>query len=266
MKKLFFSAITILLLPIVAISILLFTKRNVFDNPDFWYGYMAYFGTVILGAIAVWQNISAQKTNERLTKENNNLQKIIVQKTLPIIKVESISSHSSTFVSTIANVPETKNTFSISRTYKERQANSVVRQLLVNIDTAQNDRCFQKLVSLKIINISDAFVRHIAIDQIEISGYAKEFDSIVCYNQVAGNGFSDLLAANDAVEIKVAFFTSDERKAAIWDSPLGGLAFTLYLTNTTINGIQFHEFISINVTDEGYSKVSYGEKTIKHGG
>ncbi len=56
-----------LLLPFIAISIVYFTaKINVFNNPDFWYGYMAYFGTVALAAVSLWQNENANMINQRL--------------------------------------------------------------------------------------------------------------------------------------------------------------------------------------------------------
>lgn len=51
----------------------------------------------------------------------------------------------------------------------------------------------------------------------------------------------------------------------MWDNILGGLAFTLYVTNTSINGIQFQEYIDIRVANNNYVKISYGEKTANNG-
>ncbi len=59
MKKIVIGTTIILLSPFIVISVLLFFKINVFDNPDFWYGYMTYFGTITLGAIALMQNNQA---------------------------------------------------------------------------------------------------------------------------------------------------------------------------------------------------------------
>ena len=42
---------------------------------------------------------------------------------------------------------------------------------------------------------------------------------------------------------------------------MGGLALTLYATNTSINGIQFQEYINIRISDNNYVKASYGENT-----
>lgn len=62
--------IFILLLPIIAIYIV-YKSLNIiiFDNPDFWYGYMAYFGTTILAGVAFWQNMNANETNKRLMEQ-----------------------------------------------------------------------------------------------------------------------------------------------------------------------------------------------------
>ena len=39
--------------------------KVVYDNPDFWYGYMAYFGTVSLAVVSLIQNVNAKEINDR---------------------------------------------------------------------------------------------------------------------------------------------------------------------------------------------------------
>lgn len=71
MKKthFFIIGITILILPIIAIGfVYAFLSKNIFDNPDFWYGYMAYFGTACLAMVSLWQNENANKINEKLNQ------------------------------------------------------------------------------------------------------------------------------------------------------------------------------------------------------
>ena len=59
--------ITPLFLPLIVIGVVYLMKGPfIFDNPDFWYGYMAYFGTVSLAAVALWQNENANLINKRL--------------------------------------------------------------------------------------------------------------------------------------------------------------------------------------------------------
>lgn len=51
---------------LVILLVYLICEINIFDNPDFWYGYMAYFGTISLAAVALWQNENANRTNKRI--------------------------------------------------------------------------------------------------------------------------------------------------------------------------------------------------------
>lgn len=64
-------SILVVFLPLVVIGIIyLITKKIIFLNePDFWYGYMAYFGTVTLAAVSLWQNENANQTNKRMMEQ-----------------------------------------------------------------------------------------------------------------------------------------------------------------------------------------------------
>lgn len=67
----------ILALPFIALSaVYLISKINIFDNPEFWYGYMAYFGTVALAAVAVWQNRIIKEEND---KSQERLERLTIQ-------------------------------------------------------------------------------------------------------------------------------------------------------------------------------------------
>lgn len=60
-------SLLLLLLPLLTILIVfLSAKINIFDNADFWYNYMAYFGTVALAAVAVWQTKKANDISQTL--------------------------------------------------------------------------------------------------------------------------------------------------------------------------------------------------------
>ena len=64
-------------MPIIAIHVVFLTlKYYIFDNPDFWYGYMAYFGTIILAAVALWQNHIFKEEND---KSQERLEEISTQ-------------------------------------------------------------------------------------------------------------------------------------------------------------------------------------------
>lgn len=69
-KHILLITISMLILPLVLIAIawVVFNKF-IFDNPNFWYGYMAYFGTIVLASVSLWQNENAKETNERMTQQ-----------------------------------------------------------------------------------------------------------------------------------------------------------------------------------------------------
>ena len=53
-------------------------------------GFEAFIGTIVLGFVTVYQSGKASRENERLSRENNFLQRISVQRLLPLVSVESI--------------------------------------------------------------------------------------------------------------------------------------------------------------------------------
>lgn len=88
MKKAYIIILSLffLVLPFIAIElVLLIFKINIFDNPDFWYGYMAYFGTVALASVALVQNYNSNVINDRLLVMQEELQRFqIKEKAAPI--------------------------------------------------------------------------------------------------------------------------------------------------------------------------------------
>ena len=78
-------SLLLLLLPLFTILIVfLSAKINIFDNADFWYNYMAYFGTVALAAVAVWQTKKANDISQTLLE-------IEVDKKTPRVDIRGIT-------------------------------------------------------------------------------------------------------------------------------------------------------------------------------
>lgn len=230
-------------------------------------GFETLFGTVFLGLLTVHLTNQANTINERLGKENNDMQKIMAQKMLPVLRLESARTYNSAIVKTKpTNFP--KNTeFLRVITHNENEPNIVQQKVYVNIDvdTGDDTPLYVKQVSFKLVNISDTIFRHISLDHIEISGYKGKTEPVLCKNQATGDGISALITTNEGVDVAVIVYTKNGELVDLWDNILGGLAFTLYVTNTSINGIQFQEYIDIRVADNNYVKISYGEKTANNG-
>lgn len=253
------------MLPIIMGCIgLKFFQKKILYNCDFWLGYMTYFGTVLLGAISFWQNLNAQDANKRLTEENNNLQKIMVQSLIPTVRVENLEivPVEKEFINK-SHFPK-KETFSFVRTYKKNESGEVLRKVMVNVDAdADNLPLYEKQVRFQFENISNCFIRHIAIDHIEILGFQNHFNSIICKSSRSGDGFGGLYCPKDTLDIQVSFYTNDKVKKELWDNNSAGIGFILYLTNISMQDIPFNEYVEIEIYNNGYQKVSYGSKLLE---
>lgn len=87
------------------------------DALEYVSGFQALLGTIILGIITVEQGQDAQKVNERLSEENNKLQKIMAQKLLPVVKMTNPSCKPTMIHrGALSYVPQSKQ-FRIIRSY-----------------------------------------------------------------------------------------------------------------------------------------------------
>lgn len=208
-------------------------------------GFEALLGTVILGIITVKQNES-----------NLYLQKITAQKMFPVIAISNPSSYRTTTCKTYVHDFPKKQHFNkgiLSNTTENKQI------IKTNVDVEGNTPEFVKAISFQIINKSEAVIRHISVDDICIDGYQGKTEPVYCKNRTTGSGISCLLGAEDVIEVQTQLFFDNQEYEQLWDNRLGGISITFFVTNTTITGIQFHEFIQMRLTNEGYSNIKYGE-------
>lgn len=226
-------------------------------------GFEAFLGTVFLGMVSLEQSRKAEETNKRLSEENNYLQKVMSQKLLPVVKISKSESGPSENAIRPREFPTAHSFFR-----RESFSRSSVQEFIVNIDVddAGNEApIYKKKLSLSLENVSDAMLRHFCIDGITIAGYRDRFSTISCTNLRPGDGISGLLGTKDQFRIDITFYYSNEEIKTAWELYSGGLGATLFSSNTTITGIQFHEFMSITINDHGYSHISYGEKPFEGG-
>ena len=276
--KILVTIITILvfIVPLIVVHILFkstaihswfIAKWSAGDLLGYIAGFASLLGTVFLGLITVYFADQANEINERLGKENNDMQKIMAQKMLPVLRLESARTYNSAIVKTKpTNFPKSTEFLRVIA-HNENEPNIVHQKVYVNIDvdTGDDTPLYVKQVSFKLVNISDTIFRHISLDHIEISGFKGKTEPVLCKNQAIGDGISALITTNEGVDVAVIVYTKNGELVDLWDNILGGLAFTLYVTNTSINGIQFQEYIDIRVADNNYVKISYGEKTANNG-
>ena len=133
--------------------------------------------------------------------------------------------------------------------------------LVLDVDTENSEPVYVKQINFRLVNISDTIIRHIGLDQIQIIGYENRTEPILCQNESPGDGIPSLIITDESIDVMLIVYTQSKEWASVWDDPSGGLALTLYVTNTSISGIKFHEYINVHATDNNYVKISYGERT-----
>ena len=121
-------------------------------------GFQALFGTVILGIITVEQGQDAQKVNERLSEENNKLQKIMAQKLLPVVKMTNPSCKPTVLHrGALSYVPQSKQ-FRIIRSYYGDSVQHETSEIRVNIDSLVEEIKYIKTIEFSLQNISESIM------------------------------------------------------------------------------------------------------------
>ena len=230
-------------------------------------GFEALAGTVFLGLITVYQTEQANTVSQQLGKENNEMQKIMAQKLLPIIRMEK--ARLMPVVSPNAcpeNFPMATQ-FRRTGSFHSSTPSEIQQNIYINIDinTDNDEPVYVTQISCKLVNISDTIIRHIGLDEIVLREIQGKTPEVVCKNKISGDGVATLLSPGENVDIALILGTKSKELADLWKSDLFGVCMTLFVTNTSINGITFQEYISIRMTNDKYTKISYGENTPNEG-
>lgn len=224
-------------------------------------GFEALAGTVTLGLVTVYQSEKASLENERLSRENNFIQRISVQRLLPLVSVTS---------TTIQNASVTK------KAYSQAQASTVV---VADTVTSKNREThletylpllgnqveyYHKVVKLSIKNISDSAIRKISIDRIEFSGFKYKgtvVSNASCLGMENSKCISWLILPADSLEITIDIFFDNKLYKNFWEFDdvvsIGEFDMCLYITNTSLSGIECEEKIYINKAPEFKERVMY---------
>lgn len=230
-------------------------------------GFEALAGTVFLGLITLDQAEQANTVSQQLGKENNEMQKIMAQKLLPIIRMEK--ARLMPVVSPNAcpeNFPMAMQ-FRRTGSFHSSTPSEIQQNIYINIDinTDNDEPVYVTQISCKLVNISDTIIRHIGLDEIVLREIQGKTPEVTCKNKISGDGIATLLSPGEDVDIALILGTKNKVLADLWENNLAGVCMTLFVTNTSINGIEFQEYISIRMTNNKYTKISYGENTPDEG-
>lgn len=211
-------------------------------------GFEAFLGTVVLGAITVYQTEIANKTSVRLSKENNYLQTISIQKMLPLLRVTALSvdnaqNSSSTYSAT------KDSTLEVVDVGTPQNRNTLIRTYLPRVGSANG---YRKTIKLSLENISDGTISQISVDRIDFSGFkykGNHTDMVSCVGTEKAKYISWLILPGDSLDVTVNIFYDNELYKQFWEYDevieFGCFDMCLYVTNKSLSGISYKEKIYI---------------------
>mgnify|MGYP006896495453 CR=1 FL=1 len=93
-----------------------------------------------------------------------------------------------------------------------------------------------------------------------IVGFQGKTELVACRNFGQG-GIGTLLATGDSVDVSLKLYSNNAIYKEIWDDDLAGVAVVMHLTNTTISGTTFSEYIEfIIVYLDVWNSIYFGAK------
>lgn len=251
-----FIVLFVFLLPLVVIHCLFKCRSGVSwleaewqagDVLNYIAGFEALLGTVVLGAVTVYQSDRANEANERLSKENNYLQKISIQQMLPLIKVTELTVRKTRIIDYPINRDSNSVWVSNRTTADKSEPHIAVYPQLQN-----NGQGYLKRVEITFENISAGPISQISIDRVEFSGFKFKNDHVEktsCMGVEKAKYISRLVLPGDRLNVIVDIYFDNELFEQFWEfnepTLIGSFDICLYLTNRSISGIDYKEKIYI---------------------
>lgn len=150
-----FTMAFVLLMPFVLMLIAFFIINiNIFDNPEFWYSYMGYFGTVMLASLALWQNQAFKSENEITNRKFMQAQ---VFSSCAFYKIESVKvttfEEDNNFVILIymRNIGKSTAVFTLPYEFEFSKYGFIIGKQSHNVIIEVSDKTFSNTLSNEII-------------------------------------------------------------------------------------------------------------------
>ena len=253
-------AVGIFVLPLLVVHLLFFFDAKYdwlvasWDAGDilaYVAGFEAFLGTVLLGIITVKQSKDAQKMNERLSKENNELQKISVQKLMPVVEIANLQVYDA---EKIAATNFCENSVFVTETVTKNNRTNYIE---VYASNAGSNVLYLKTIKFSIHNISDGAISKIEVGKIIFPSFKLRGDIIqetVCQGLDKYCALNCLILPNNYIDVEVKIYYDDIRLTQFWEShnncDIGNFEMCMYIKNTSIPGVEFCEEI---VIEKGYN-------------
>lgn len=212
-------------------------------------GFEAFLGTVTLGLITVAQSEKANEVNERLARENNQLQKISIQPLLPLLKVKSLEIENAVFA---RQTPPSKASCTyISASVTQKKYQPRIKVFIIQSSTPSQQ--YHKIVNLTLENISSTPISQIVVDYVGFSGFnykKQHVNKTICKGISGHNTISWMILPTESIDICVDIYYDDERFTNFWEfhapDMIGSFDMCLFLTNKSISGVEYREKIFLD--------------------
>lgn len=250
------TTILVFVLPLAIVHFLFKWHSGLFWLEAEWFagdvlGYIAGFetllGTVILGLITVYQSDKANEVNERLSKENNYLQKISIQQMLPLVKIVDIAV-SKTIPTSYTRFGE-PSTVTVTSVGKQNKRETHLR---ICMPLQGSESGYHKQVNFTIENISHSPISRIAIEKVEFSGFTYKGHVVEissCIGIKEAKYINWLILPGDALPIVADIYFDNSLFKDFWEfdnfDSIGCFDMCLHIMNTSMSGIEYGEKIYI---------------------
>lgn len=208
-----------------------------------------FIGTYLLG-------VHTSEISNKISKENNRLQKILAQNSLPFYAVSDARVVPTMDCACIAqSVLNKRQSFTIEGIRSNEKAS-----IRVNINVDANKKCLVKKMTLLFENISDVPIRYLAIKKIVFNAYKDNYDEVECINALESKpGQSIAIKPSQIVQIDIDVYYDNNVYKNVWENNLGGLTLTLFMENTSFQGEKFQQNIGVRVPNNGLWDAKYGD-------
>ena len=218
---------------------------------------MAAFGTIYLAYAALVASNKSSDIANKLTEENNALQRVLVQNLYPAVNIREISTTRPCECPVYPGTPDKTHSFIV--TYIFDQSYGALK-IYINVDVDSTlDYSIQKTISFELENASKVLIRHIAFHDITIKGYKNNLEPIVNENSSQSDfGKAIVLSPGQRMRVEVVIYCSNQHYIKAWENPATSLSLLFRLTNTSISGVKFNQYIEVDALCNGLSRVMTG--------
>lgn len=212
-------------------------------------GFEALVGTAFLGLITVYQTERANDVTERLSNENNYLQKISVQQMLPLLRVGSLVVEDAN-ITTYKYSQQKANTVEVVDVSTPQKHEPHLKVFLPLIDSPKDG--YHKTVRFTMENISGGAIAQIKVERIEFSGFnykGSHVEKACCIGRKEAKYISWLILPGDHIDVTVDIYFNNELYKHFWEfdefTAIGCFDMCLFVTNRSLSGIEYKEKIYI---------------------